>query len=130
MTKQPFDNPTSQAERREVVKNDVTFHKFGLRDDGPGGRFAKQQEKSVTGGAAVPSYPALPEGSPWANWPPEPVGGDPLGFSVEDHPPVGSPAEIAASIERLGERTAPNVVSSSPTLVEDPLAQSPPRRRI
>ena len=51
MANDPFNNAT-QAERREVLKNDVTFHKFGLRDDGPGGRFAKQEERSVTGEAA------------------------------------------------------------------------------
>lgn len=128
MTKQPFDNPTSQAERREITKNDVTFHKFALNDPRPGGRFATLNKNSTTGAAPIPTYPALPETSPWAQWPPESIGGDPLGFSVEDHPPVGSPEEIAASIERLGERQAPNVVRS-PTLVGDPLAQSPLRRR-
>jgi hypothetical protein len=99
----PFNNDASQAERREVLKNDVTYHRFGLRDDGPGGRYAKQQEKRSVTGSTDPTYPALPEASPWSQWPPEPVGGDPLGVDVNEMVPVGSPAEIEASERRLAE---------------------------
>jgi hypothetical protein len=141
MTKQPFTNDATQAERREIVKNDaVTFHRFGLRDDGPGGRYAKTEPaQSVTGSTANPTYPQLPEGSPWRQWPPEPVGGDPLGVDVNEMVPVGSPAEIEASIRKLeAEReaeedkpTAPEAGDFSlPAPVEPGLSSTSRRRRI
>ena len=79
MAETPFNNDVSQAERRRIISEEraqrgVTFHQFGLLDQGPGGRFAKQEQKrSVTGEAGVLVYPALPESSPWRQWPPEPA---------------------------------------------------------
>lgn len=104
MTRRPFNNEATQSERREVLNNDVTYHRFGLRDDSARGRFAKQQDKrAVTGAAAVPTYPTLPASSPWANWPDH---GQPdwLNYDVNEMRPVGSPAEIEASIRQLEAR--------------------------
>ena len=140
MAETPFNNDVSQAERRRIISEEraqrgVTFHQFGLLDQGPGGRFAKQEQKrSVTGEAAVPVYPALPESSPWRQWPPE-RGGDPLGVDVNEMVPVGSPAEIEASIrkleaERLAEEDKSTAPDGLPASVETGLSSPTRRRRI
>jgi hypothetical protein len=97
-TDYPYDNPASQEERKRIVRNDraSTFFQQALADAGMvGGRWTKQNEARVTGAAQYPRAD-LPA------W----VGADcgveePLGYAIDDHPPVGSHAEVEASIERL-----------------------------
>src|SRR5262245_34403429 len=63
MSDQPFNNNNDQQTRREVLKdcylsraqNDATLEAQG--------RFKKQTSIKVTG---VPTYPKLPDSSPWA----------------------------------------------------------------
>ena len=91
-----FVNDSTQAERREVVKNDRSTyldHARANEEMVAQGRFAKVNATPVAG---VPEYPRQPEGSPWHH---DPVPTEPsLGYSVHDLPPVGTPAEVAASI--------------------------------
>jgi hypothetical protein len=76
----------------------TTYHALaqaGIELEGTG-RFAAQQ--AVVGRDPSP-YPAQPAG-PWAGADPVPSE-EPLGESVERVEPVGTPAEVQASIERL-----------------------------
>jgi hypothetical protein len=67
----------------------------GLELEAGSGRHSATAQ--VVGSDAAP-YPAQPAGSPWAS-DPVPVE-PPLGESVEDMVPTGTPTEVAASIER------------------------------
>jgi len=89
----PFNNERSQAERQKVLENDrkvrSTYFQHAQTDPDLelGGRFKKLIPSVVVGTGAGPVYPQQPEGSPWAK---EPIGTEPpLGYSVEDHEPVG-----------------------------------------
>jgi hypothetical protein len=76
----------------------TTYHALaqaGIELEGTG-RFAAQT--AVVGRDPAP-YPAQPAGSPWASDPVPPE--EPLGESVDDVIPVGTPVEVQASIERL-----------------------------
>jgi hypothetical protein len=92
----PFNNDASQAERKRVIENDrkvSTFmaHAAANIDDDRGGRYAAVGSSPRVTGASPISYPQQP--SPWHH---DPVGLEPpLGFSVEDHDPVGEPHELA-----------------------------------
>jgi hypothetical protein len=125
MTTHEFDNQASQAERREVLRNDTYFARQSNTVDDAGGRYAKLTPSNVIGSATSPQYPQQPENSPWHH---DPVAAtEPLGFSVDAMEPVGTHAEVQASIEpalipqvaaspttevdRTGERSAAAVVS-------------------
>jgi hypothetical protein len=99
---QLFRNDTSQKERAEVLKNDRAVQKntfLSHTHSDEGGRFAKPQ--TVIGETPTVQYPmAAP------NWSSDPTGVEPsLGFSVEDHEPVGEPGEVRASLEALGDHS-------------------------
>jgi hypothetical protein len=93
MTSQPFNNNSTKAEREQFVKD--TFH-TRTRDEA-GGRFAQVNKSTVVGSDPATLYPRLP-GGPWAAQPMPPEE-PPLGFSVEDHDPVGQPWEVEASLD-------------------------------
>jgi hypothetical protein len=83
----------SQREKRRILAEDrqvrstYMSHAESSIDDDRGGRFAAIEKSATIVGAARISYPQQPAGSPWAN---DPIGLEPLlGFSVEDHDPVG-----------------------------------------
>jgi hypothetical protein len=79
-----------------------------------GGRFAKPQQVI---GTTAPEYPAGP------NWAADPVGVEPpLGFSVEDHEPVGEYAEVAKS---LGDATTEASSSNVDVAAQFRLGASP-----
>jgi hypothetical protein len=90
-----------QQERREVLENDrkVRGDTFFSRAQADAeleaqGRFKKEVTTQVIGKTAVPLYPHVKEVSPWAK---DPVPREPpLGFSVEDHVPVGEAHEVVA----------------------------------
>jgi hypothetical protein len=63
-------------------------------DTSLGGRFAAGGD--VSGAEEATHYPRQPENSPWSHDPVPPE--EPLGFSVQDVEPCGTPVEIAASI--------------------------------
>jgi hypothetical protein len=78
----------------------TTYHALaqaGIELEGTG-RFAAQS--AVVGRDPSP-YPAQPASSPWASDPVPPE--EALGESVEDVIPVGTPTEVARSIERKRE---------------------------
>ena len=97
MTEHPYENETSQRERKAVLKND-TFLSRAMADDelGLGGRFKRLSNATIVGATPGPQVPTLPEGSPWSN---DPVGDErPLGFEIDAMEPVGTEAEITRSI--------------------------------
>ena len=117
----------TMKEKAETLKQDTLLRRtegdLSLENTG---RHAKPN--TVIGVDAL-SYPRLPSG-PWADpvqIPPE----EPLGFSVEDHEPVGTIPEVQASIKELGDAgTEPEDVGQLCTQsVSSPLAgekQHPP----
>ena len=94
-----YSNETTQAERKAIVKNDSYFARQSNAADDAGGRFAKLTPATITGSTLAPQYPSLPANSPWHH---DPVAAtEPLGFSVNAMEPVGTQAEIEASIPTL-----------------------------
>jgi hypothetical protein len=92
-----FENNSSQAERRRVLKEDQrsTYldHARANAEMEAQGRFAKVTGSPVAG---VPQVPRQPEGSPWHS---DVSGIEPsLGYSVHDMVPTGTPSEVQASI--------------------------------
>jgi hypothetical protein len=89
------DEPT-QADKLEVLRNDqrVAYsHVVELYNPQPGGRFAIGAQQPVT------QVPRQPPHSPWHH---DPVGLEPpLGYSIDQMEPVGTPAEVEASIRQL-----------------------------
>ena len=98
----------TQDEKRQVLENDrrvrergTTYSTFAqaLADEDRQGRF--QTVNQTTHTATNPVYPEQPANSPFHR---DPVPDEPaLGFSVEDHEPVGTHSEIQRSLEKLGE---------------------------
>ena len=116
-----YHNDATQAEKREVLRNDSYFSRQQNAIDDSGGRFAKLTPATITGVTPVPSYPSLPPNSPWANGfdnniePPFPV-------DIEAHEPVGTPVEIKASIE---PELIPQVAASPSTTEVDRTGEEP-----
>jgi hypothetical protein len=106
------DEPT-QAEKLAALDNDLLLkrgpaysHVVELYDDTrPHGRFAIGARQPLA------EHPRQPPGSPWSGVPAL-NGPDPLGYSVDAMEPVGSPAEVEASIKRL--EAATQLAPSSP----------------
>ena len=98
MTGNPADE-ISQREKRRILAEDrqvrTTYlhHAESSVDDDRGGRFAAIEKSATVIGTSPAVYPPQPEGSPW-RCDPVPME-EPLGFSVEDHDPVGEPHELA-----------------------------------
>jgi len=86
-----------------------TFHQMANLDLSLGGRFSAGGY--VAGSDPTTEYPRLPEGSPWGSGPQVPTE-PPLGVSVEVVEPVGTPAEIAASIAELASEVSAPATSS------------------
>jgi hypothetical protein len=116
-----FKNDATQAERQEALRND-TYHGRASHDLELGGRFAAINKPSIIGAASA-KYPKLPSSSPWSADPVPPE--EPLGFEINALEPVGTAAEIEAS---LGEAAAPADVHHPPSVVEtaspNPTAQA------
>jgi hypothetical protein len=82
---------SQRDERRRILKDDANtlaaMHR--VLDPTPGGRFAKVKGEYTIGSGPIVQYPRQPPNSPWAE---EPAGLEPpLGYSVDDLAPVGSP---------------------------------------
>lgn len=97
MTTHEFDNPSDQAERKAVLKNDrrvreerereptTMFAMAQAADLDGGGRYSGRERPAVTGAAPAPMLPA-------ASWQHDPTGPEPrLGFRVDDLPNLLSP---------------------------------------
>ena len=107
-----YHNDATQAEKREVLRNDTLFSRQQNYVDDAGGRYAKLTPATITGSTPAPQYPKQPANSFWSH---DPVAAtEPLGFSVDAMEPVGTHAEIEASIPTL----KPPEVSAFPA-VED-----------
>jgi hypothetical protein len=131
-------NDASQAERRTVLRNErATYHGIATAEaNAVGGRFARQTSGTVIGDTSV-AYPVLPETSPWHH---DPVGQEPpIGIDVSATEPVGTHAEIEASLLREAReaRCDPAKTSSSasskvggapPGLLPHASASTRPRR--
>jgi hypothetical protein len=126
MTKRPFINQTSQADRQATLENDQRVHKntyLSHTHNEAGGRFAKISPLNVTGSSTLPQYPAGP------NWSADPSGQEPpLGFSVEDHPPVGEAFEVERSLGEAARSDSssflrPDVVDEQRASPTDPAEQ-------
>lgn len=124
-------NADEQKERRALAGSTnvtTTYHQraqveLGLDD--AAGRFGKPSV--VTGSEPAVRYPRLPASSPWAS---DPVPNEePLGVDVNALEPVGTAAEIEASLAASPE--APTEVPSSAVVEPDGAAipQHPLKRR-
>ena len=83
MANYPFNNESSQSERKEVLKNDrpSTFKDFTFANETRGGRYAKSD--------SGPTVRPLPPSSPWAS---NPVPAEPpLGYDINAVPDLGFP---------------------------------------
>ena len=92
-----YSNEATQAERREVLRNDTYFARQSNTVEDNGGRFSKLTPATITGSTPSPQYPQQPANSPWHH---DLVAAtEPLGFSVDAMEPVGTQAEIEASLK-------------------------------
>jgi hypothetical protein len=102
--KLPFNDETSQHERRAVLESErdaSTFHQFAHDDDG-GGRFKNQTPRHVVGSTPSPQYPAGP------NWSADPTGVEPpLGVSINEMTPAGESFEIEKSLAEVRDNAVP-----------------------
>ena len=97
MQSRPYEQDATQEERRKTLKNDLhqpsTLLDQAKLSEDLGGRY----KSAISGTAQSVEYPAIPSG-PWssgyAQLPPE----EPLGYSMSDVEPCGTPAEIEASL--------------------------------
>jgi hypothetical protein len=89
-----YDNPATQSERREVLKDTYLSRAQSDADLTSQGRFKRETTNRITG---VPEYPSQPANSPWASnpVPPDPAS-DQLGYEIDAM--EGTPAEVQKSI--------------------------------
>ena len=78
----PFNNESTQAERRQVELDTYLARAQADTDLAAGGRFKNQNPTEVVG---VPQYPAQPANSPWHHDPVLPE--EPLGIDVNKMEP-------------------------------------------
>jgi hypothetical protein len=124
-------NELTQEQRRAVQRD--SLHTRAVSEANTiSGRYAAQTRTTVTGSAPI-DYPRLPPDSPWAS-DPVPAEG-PLGYSIDEHPPVGelfeqSMCDVPEGVKELSgaspnEGAAPSVPSP---LTSDAAPSSPPKR--
>jgi hypothetical protein len=102
MSNQPYDNQTSQDERSDVLQNDRqqqggTFHSLAQADLALERVGRHAVPSAVVVGSTSPSnYPKGPD------WTVDPVPKtEPLNYDINAMEPVGTVAEVQASIDRL-----------------------------
>ena len=120
MSNMPFQNDTDQETRRQVER--YTFLTRAQSEvDQVGGRYKKEIATTVN---AIPKYPSLPASSPWsdpANWGPDEPS---LGFSVDEMPANGTPAEIEASLAAVPTPVATPSAEVGDCADEEPVASA------
>src|SRR5262245_6597409 len=78
MINQPFNNDTTQSERRTVQRDTYLARAQADAEMSAGGRVKRQKETMVTG---TPTYPTQPASSPWHS---DPVPAEePLGYEID-----------------------------------------------
>lgn len=115
-----------QAERREFLENEkrlregTTFSQFAKSEsDEPRGRFTATEKAAVIDGV-TPSYPKGPD------WAVDPVPKEePLNYDINAMEPVGTPAEIQASIDKVSPLESSLAQGNSGGAVTAP-ASAPP----
>ena len=121
-----MSNKLDQNDRRAIAGSTTgtTYHKLAQIDQELelGGRY--REKETITGSERTTDYRRLPEGSFWAG---DPVGLEPsLGYSVDDLEPVGTYAEVQASLE-LGGLSAPvDMIPGSETAASSPVVETSP----
>jgi hypothetical protein len=105
----------SQEERAKLLREERQINTRSAMqeviDPRMAGRFATQSKPDFTiGKDEVVHYPRLPGNSPWQQEQPPPE--EPLGFSVEEMPPMGEPHEIAHAYELLSASVGPRPTDS------------------
>jgi hypothetical protein len=135
-----FNNPASQRERAEIVKNErklrrgereaTTYHRLaGLADD-LGGRFAAE-----AGQSKATDYPRQDSASPWSGGGADPGVEPPTGEAIDAMEPCGEQFEIEKSLEtgapETGAMTHPPrvLIKSSRRMLLRSLAHLPTWRR-
>jgi hypothetical protein len=99
-----------------IIKNASTLYQFAkAEDEEKGGRYARQ---SPTTDASNPR--AQPPSAEWTRQDLKVPNCEPLGYSINDQEPVGTPAEVRASIEAL---QAPALHSPSVALPEEGMSE-------
>jgi len=95
----------TQEEKRRIQR-DTPFTRTLAEEGMVGGRYGVISKTHVTGATSAPQYSALPESS-WVNQgasvPPE----EPLGYSVEEVPVVGTRSEVERSLAVACDGAAP-----------------------
>jgi len=123
--KSMLHNDATQAERRDLLRQALrnerqsppqpstySSHTPGLVNETRGGRYNGHQPATIVGSDPTVSVPRISNSSPWVSE--RLLDEEPLGFSVEDHLPVGEPHELAASIDQLQtSRTQPPEMSET-----------------
>ena len=102
-------------------KNGTTMHEFASVDDDKGGRWSKQSE--TTNIATSPN--SYPKGPDWCGQDAMVPDEGPLNYSVNDLEPVGTPAEVEASLKSLPEVVAPTRVVPAIVVLETASGKTP-----
>jgi hypothetical protein len=114
-------NEATQAEKREVLRNDTYFSRQSNTADDAGGRYAKLTPTKVTGSTPLPQVPQLPASSPWASGFDQNLERE-LGFSVDEmpaheiqEPTLGVASSAGVGSEPVAEVSLPasSVIGSS-----------------
>jgi hypothetical protein len=123
MADQPYQSPTA-ADKRQVHKDTYAARAEADWELNRQGRHAAQKIDTTGNWSGFNRYPKLPATSPWScdPVPPEP----PIGTDVSETPVVGEPAEIAASLEQLGNDGDLANSPSGPTAAAVELNPVPP----
>jgi hypothetical protein len=116
--KREFRNDATNEEKADQLRNEklragerepTTLHQLASVDVELGGRFARPDY--ITGTEAASQYPRLPTSSPWSSDPVPPE--QSLGFQIGAMEPVGTFAEVAASIpEQSAGQLSPAVTAA------------------
>jgi hypothetical protein len=91
-----------QRHRPHDPRPSATYHSLAGVDLELGGRYAR--DSAVSGEAPATQYPRQAADSPWSM---QNAVESPLGYSVEDQEPNGTPVEVAASIARTAAPALP-----------------------
>jgi hypothetical protein len=106
-------NEPTQSEKREVLRDSYLSRAVADADLSAQGRFKRETATHVTG---VPSYPQLPDSSPWSNDPVPPE--EQLGFSVDE-----LPSNLGGASSSVAPAFAPSAVEPDdvPPFFQEPV---------
>ena len=114
MTTHKYDNPTTQDERREVLRNDTMLGRQANALDEAGGRFSRITPSKLNGTDLTPQFPKLPTSSPWHH------------EALPDEPPLGVDVSYMEPIEQPLDAAEARIDGPDPTTSVQPPAASIP----